>query len=136
MFYFFATERNIPIFLIVGGVFGLLETIVLLKMRSLRRIRETSGTEETTVETTELDFPHFLINWFLLCWFIAGCYWVYHIYEPNFDNPSSSHHCNYILFTFAFWLLNVFVIIVVASVLFCCSMFVCCSTCCYGVDEC
>lgn len=48
-----------------------------------------------------------LINWFMLGWFLIGSYWVYRIYEPNYD-PSLGKYCNANLYRFSFYLITGF----------------------------
>lgn len=65
-----------------------------------------------------------LINWFMLGWFMIGSYWIYRIYEPNYDK-SRGLYCNRTLYTFSFWLVSsvyivvgiIFVCILIISVL-------------------
>ena len=55
------------------------------------------------------------------CWFINACVKVYRIYEPNFIDPLARNYCNYVLFTFAFWLLNsVYIFATISLLILCC----------------
>ena len=86
-------EPNIPIFLIVGGSFSALICFIGV----LRRVRRA----ETGTHPVQS-----LITFFLCCWFITGCVWVYRIYWPDTQNPNMENFCNPVVYLFAFWLIT------------------------------
>lgn len=110
-------QRYIPVYLIVGGAFGLIKQMLSLKIGSLRSRQADLEVPDSSLNASIRS----LITSFLICWFITGCYWVYGAYEPNFKDPSSLNFCNYTLYAFSFWLLSS-VFIFVGSVIFllCC----------------
>lgn len=50
-------------------------------------------------------------------WFLIGSYWIYRIYEPNY-NPMRGPHCDIVLYTFAFWLVSSVYILLAVTVAF------------------
>ncbi|RXG61158.1 hypothetical protein Avbf_02167 [Armadillidium vulgare] len=96
-------ERFVPIYLVVGGSFGVLKN--LLNFNSRFHLALTEEEEAHLPWHKRLHFQS-LLNFFLTGWFITGCVWVYRIYEPNYTDRSSSRYCNYTLYMFAFWLVT------------------------------
>lgn len=58
-----------------------------------------------------------LIRWFDFGWLIIGSYWIYRIYEPNYDK-SRGLYCNKTLYLFSFWVVtSVYIVVGVIFVL-------------------
>lgn len=116
-FYDCPAENYIPIYLIVGGACGLLKQFLSLRVRSQQ-------SQEADLEVPDSSLTasvQSLINSFLICWFITGCYWVYHVYEPNYSDRSDPNYCSRVLFSFAFWLLtSTYIFAGAAVILLCC----------------
>ncbi|XP_077518964.1 transmembrane protein 272-like isoform X2 [Amblyomma americanum] len=100
-------EKYIPIFLVMGGVFGVLRTLldVCGKCRrpdssgeAGRNANEEQRAEERTWST--------LVNCFLFAWYVAGCVWVYRAYPPDYTNSESPEFCDRTLYLFAFGLVT------------------------------
>ncbi|XP_043278538.1 transmembrane protein 272-like [Venturia canescens] len=89
----------IPVYLLVGGGFGVFKQLLHLSARVRKRQEERD--EERMRQTPTQT----LINCFMLGWFIIGSMWVYKEYEPNYD-PSRGKYCNKTLYLFAFWLIT------------------------------
>ncbi|XP_015122193.1 uncharacterized protein LOC107044706 [Diachasma alloeum] len=89
----------IPVYLLVGGGFGVFKQLLHLSTR-VRRRQEERDEERIRQSPTQT-----LINCFMLGWFIIGSMWVYKEYEPNYD-PANGKHCNKTLYLFAFWLIT------------------------------
>ncbi|XP_011315496.1 uncharacterized protein [Fopius arisanus] len=89
----------IPVYLLVGGGFGVFKQLLHLSTRVRRR------PEERDEERIRQSPTQTLINCFMLGWFIIGSMWVYKEYEPNYD-PANGKHCNKTLYLFAFWLIT------------------------------
>ncbi|XP_063242855.1 transmembrane protein 272-like [Bacillus rossius redtenbacheri] len=89
----------IPIYLLVGGGFGILKQLLHLSTR-VRQHQEEQEEERLRQSPTQT-----LLNCFMLGWFIIGSVWVYKEYEPNYD-PSQGKYCNRTLYQFAFWLIT------------------------------
>jgi len=110
-------EPYIPVYLIVGGIFGLFKQFLTLKLRSQRSRQDDMEVSDSSFAASLQS----LINSFLLCWFITGCYWVYSAYDSDFDNPKAANYCNIVLYTFAFWLLtSTFIFFGAVILLLCC----------------
>ncbi|XP_063981993.1 uncharacterized protein LOC135165018 [Diachasmimorpha longicaudata] len=92
-------SEYIPVYLLVGGGFGVFKQ--LLHLSTLLRRRP----EERDEERIRLSPTQTLINCFMLGWLIIGSLWVYKEYEPNYD-PANGKHCNKTLYLFAFWLIT------------------------------
>uniref|UniRef100_A0A1B6CG79 Uncharacterized protein n=1 Tax=Clastoptera arizonana TaxID=38151 RepID=A0A1B6CG79_9HEMI len=106
----------IPIYLLVGGAFGVLKQ--LLHLSSKVRQRE----EEQEEERIRQSPTQTLLNCFMLGWFIIGSVWVYKEYEPNYDPSQGSKYCNRTLYLFAFWLITSVYIALGAMTLCLCSV--------------
>ncbi|XP_027143483.1 transmembrane protein 272-like [Larimichthys crocea] len=54
-----------------------------------------------------------LVSLFLFGWFIAGNVWIYSIYEPNYNETTTSTdpYCNKTLYQFAFWTITLHYIV-------------------------
>lgn len=64
-----------------------------------------------------------MLNYFLIVWFLTGCIVVYRIYEPDYDNPSSTSYCNRTVYLYAFWLMtSAFIIMAIVLSCLCCLM--------------
>ena len=48
----------------------------------------------------------YLVQFFVLVWFICGNVWVYRNYEPNYEEPENADYCKKMLYLFAFWVTN------------------------------
>ncbi|XP_055625293.1 uncharacterized protein LOC129767982 [Toxorhynchites rutilus septentrionalis] len=102
----------IPVFLLVGGGFGVLKQLLHLSTRVRSR-------EEQELERLRQSPTQTLINCFMLGWFIIGSFWIYKIYEPNYD-PSYGKYCNKSLYLFTFWLItSVYIMLGIVTVVLC-----------------
>ncbi|XP_072376404.1 transmembrane protein 272-like isoform X2 [Diabrotica undecimpunctata] len=77
----------IPVYLLVGGIFGVVKQLLHLSAR----VRQTE--EERQEENLRQSPTQTLLNCFMLGWFIIGSVWVYKEYEPNYD---SSRDINFV----------------------------------------
>ena len=91
-------QRYIPIYLIVGGVFGLLKNLSSLAHQAKNKRNDN---EEDNAKSNPFDG---LVACFLLGWFIAGNVWVFGA-EPdlNTTQTNSTFYCEPTCFYFAFW---------------------------------
>lgn len=120
-------ERFIPLFLIIGGSFGLVKNIMNLCTRA-RRQRNPNDEDEEQARPNALDS---LISCFLMAWFIAGCVWVYRIYPPQYSpGQEGNDWCNKTVYLFAFVVIN-FALAVLAFT--CCCMG--CLAACFGMQS-
>ncbi|XP_064481800.1 transmembrane protein 272-like isoform X2 [Ornithodoros turicata] len=107
-------EKNIPIYLIVGGVLMLVTLISDI-------YSTTKWRKEGYRRRPIADFLHVVFDFFTLGWFIAGCVWTFRVYVPEFDDKNSSNYCNKTLYYFAFTLVTTkLVMIVVFGCCLCC----------------
>ena len=117
-------EPFIPIYLIVGGSFGMLKTVIVLCQRAgSSRDEEEEVDEDQSMSSKFIDG---VLNLFLFTWFIAGNIWVYSHYKPNPAPPVHDplNYCDPVLYMFAFWVITVSYI-VMGAICFC--------TCCLGI---
>lgn len=105
----------IPIYLLVGGIFGILKQLLHLSTR----VRKTDAERED--EQLRQSPTQTLLNCFMLGWFIIGSVWVYKEFEPNYDpNVANGKYCNKNLYLFAFWLItSVYILLGIISVCLC-----------------
>ncbi|XP_020278421.1 uncharacterized protein LOC109852048 [Pseudomyrmex gracilis] len=89
----------IPVYLLVGGGFGVFKQLLTVSAKVRQR------PEERDEERMRQSPTQILINCFMLGWFIIGSLWVYKEYEPNYD-PALGKYCNKTLYLFAFWLIT------------------------------
>ena len=91
--------KYIPVYLVVGGIFGILKQLLHLstKVRS-RNEQELEQLRQSPTQT--------LLNCFILGWFLIGSFCIYRIYEPNYDPTQGAKYCNRTLYLFAFWLIT------------------------------
>ncbi|KAF5284579.1 hypothetical protein FQR65_LT02405 [Abscondita terminalis] len=69
----------IPIYLLVGGIFGILKQLLHLSSR----VRQSDVEREE--EQLRQSPTQTILNCFMLGWFIIGSVWVYKEFEPNYD---------------------------------------------------
>ncbi|XP_054715569.1 transmembrane protein 272-like [Uloborus diversus] len=106
-------EKFIPVYLIVGGTFGVLKNI----MGFISRWRKDENEQEQMMHRSRDS----ILNCFLFAWFITGCVWTYKVYEPEYEDQKSPFFCNKTLYLFAFWLITAtFLIIGLMSVFILC----------------
>ncbi|XKL62771.1 hypothetical protein PGB90_002604 [Kerria lacca] len=84
-------EPHIPVYMVVGGCFGLMKILCVLwgQIRSLRyerlNPRDTTRAESEEMLPTSVGtkIGCFALNTFLVVWFFFGNYWILHIYWPD-----------------------------------------------------
>lgn len=107
---------NIPIYLIVGGVFGLLKQLLYIRT-DFRRTSAGGAQAQASDCTKSLQR---MISFFLSCWFVAGCFWVYRVFRPDADEDSP-FYCDPTLYSYAFWLLtSLYIFLGAATLCLCC----------------
>ena len=109
-------EKNIPIFLIVAGITGIL--LVLLSFLQSWCYDEDKESDLSCWRVTIL-----IIMLFWSAWLVAGSFWVYSNYQPSYSkdtNEEMKRHCDKVLYLFSFWAINLiymfFVIFLIAAV--------------------
>ncbi|XP_060606648.1 transmembrane protein 272-like isoform X2 [Ruditapes philippinarum] len=115
-------ERMIPIYLIVGGSFGILKNLLSIGQRCKNRDEEDS--DEKNTKPNPVDG---IVGCFLLAWFIAGNVWVYRTHNEWSKDSSADNYCDPTLYWFAFWIVtSTYIILGVVLCLVCCGVLVCC----------
>ncbi|KAH3836050.1 transmembrane protein 272-like [Dreissena polymorpha] len=106
-------ERMIPIYLIVGGSFGIIK--ILSSIRQRCKNKDDEDRDEKNANTNLFDKT---INLFLFAWFIAGNVLIYRIHGEWSKDPTQANYCEPSLYWFAFWLTTAMYILV--GSMFCC----------------
>ncbi|XP_062514304.1 transmembrane protein 272-like isoform X2 [Corticium candelabrum] len=113
-------QKYIPIYLIVGGAFGIVRTLWTLCQKMCR-----SGEREEDEENRKMNPIEMILNCFMLAWFITGSVWIYSIYSSYNNVEGTAHYCNNTLYLYAFWITNA-TYILLGSICFCtCCLFIC-----------
>jgi hypothetical protein len=103
-------EPNIPIYLLVGGCFGMTKLMFTL-CRQIRILKDDydDDVHDASDLFTMTRMANVGLNIFLCIWFIFGNYWVLGIRMPHFQSPlhEPSNWCHETVFVFAFWQLVV-----------------------------
>ena len=103
-------EPKIPIYLLVGGCFGLLKVMSLLwrqvRARRYERLDEIYDTGEDNgdvIVSKSSKFSEAVLSLFLFVWFIVGNYWVFNVWKPNFVQllHEPSNWCDKTVYMFA-----------------------------------
>jgi hypothetical protein len=107
-------EGYIPIYLIVGGCFGVVKNLSNMAQRIKNKHEDN---DEDNARTNPFDG---ILNCFLFGWFITGNVWIYSNYgkfTTEMSDPLPVTYCDPTLYWFAFWLTTSTYII---AVLGCC----------------
>jgi len=122
-------QNFIPIYLIVGGVVGLVKIFSSLYYRW--KYWKKGNPRPETMNPSPLDG---LLNLFLLGWFIAGCVIVFGIYTPEFNDNLAANYCHYVVYWFAFIVLvmELIFLLTMGFLLCCCGCLICCCSLCGG----
>ncbi|XP_046329119.1 transmembrane protein 272-like isoform X1 [Haliotis rufescens] len=130
-------EPKLPIYLVVGGCFGILKLIFLL-WKQVRRHKEVTDLHDDEDLVTMTRMTNIALNIFLTIWFVFGHYWVVGIWKPHFSAPlhEPRNWCERTVFLFSFWQL-VICHIIIALMIAIGLMLLCCYTCvrCLLVDS-
>ncbi|XP_074651057.1 transmembrane protein 272-like isoform X2 [Tubulanus polymorphus] len=111
-------EPYIPIYLIVGGVFGVIKNLSTTAQRISNHRKKN---DDENAKSNPFDG---LISCFLLAWFIAGNVWIYRVHRTFSPDPASGNlYCHPTLYWFAFWITTATYIMLA---------FICCCMCCAG----
>ncbi|KAH3692269.1 transmembrane protein 272-like isoform X3 [Dreissena polymorpha] len=112
-------ERMIPIYLIVGGSFGIIKNLSSLLQRCMNK--DDEDRDEKNAKTNPFDAT---LNLFLFAWFIAGNVWIYRTHDEWSKDPTHANYCEPSLYWFAFWLTTAMYILMGSM---------CCCICCGGI---
>ncbi|XP_049612760.1 transmembrane protein 272 [Syngnathus scovelli] len=102
-------QRNIPVYLIVMGVFLILLVISVY----LPCTQQPKDGPPNPLYRLCLGWKVVLAV-FLVIWFVAGNVWIYSIYKPNYYKNITMHelYCEKRLYQFAFWTMTLLYILV------------------------
>lgn len=104
-------EPNIPIYLLVGGAFGLIKLLSMLwKQVRSRRYERLDDVYDPDADNGDLvmsrssKFSDIVMSLFLFIWFVCGNYWIFHLWQPNFKQllHEPSNWCDRTVYMFAF----------------------------------
>ncbi|VDI56675.1 thiamine pyrophosphokinase [Mytilus galloprovincialis] len=109
-------ERYIPIYLIVAGSVGIIANLMGLGKKAKNR-NEPEEEQQENVKGNPLDY---IINCFLLAWFIAGNVWVYRTHGHFSTHPTHTDFCHPTVYWFAFWVITSTYILIGVICLFVC----------------
>eukprot|EP00918_Siedleckia_nematoides_P099748 GHVU01218123.1.p1 GENE.GHVU01218123.1~~GHVU01218123.1.p1 ORF type:complete len:227 (+),score=7.43 GHVU01218123.1:258-938(+) len=92
-------EHYIPVYLIVGGIFGLLKLLTTLT-KLIWGVKHQNRQEPDIIQN---PFDAILVC-FLMAWFIAGCVWIFGLHKRGFNsvNPDNEEYCHPTFFWLAF----------------------------------
>ncbi|XP_033743221.1 transmembrane protein 272-like [Pecten maximus] len=104
-------EPKIPIYLLVGGCFGIVKIIMMIWNKNRKKNYERFGLEpeddmdDDAVMLRSTKFTGFILNMFLLTWFVIGNVWFYQIWTPNYEQPlhEPKNWCHEMLYTYTFY---------------------------------
>ncbi|BES93453.1 Hypothetical protein NTJ_06262 [Nesidiocoris tenuis] len=128
-------ESNIPVYMIVGGVFGSIKMFWLIwrqiRSRRFERRRERNGPDQDPLSTPS-RVADVLLTLFLITWFILGNFWIMSIYWPDFAPTlyEPNNWCHKTLYVFSLIHLIIMytiigIIILVLIVLLACQICLC-----------
>jgi len=124
-------EPFIPIYLIVGGSFGIVKMVSLVVQRVAYN-GDIFQDENTSEEERPIlwMFVDGVLNLFLFTWFVAGNIWVYSKCKPNFTPPIHQplNYCNKTVYMFAFWVITASYILL-GLICFCTCCLAMCASC-------
>lgn len=117
-------QPKIPVYLLVGGCFGLLKLLSVLwqqvKFRRYKTIDERDYDSEDATEgvivSKSSQFSEMLLCLFLFVWFLCGNFWVLGVWRPNFDQvlTDPNNWCDKTVYLFAFIQIVVTYVLLVA----------------------
>lgn len=116
--------ENIAMLLVVGGSVMLVQGVAESVVRIIGFCRKVKGDESNTTHNhPAIQIMNMILRLVTFAWLIAACVIVYRV-EPDvsFDSSTSSTYCHPVLFTFAFWLVTLILVLIgLAGVLLICS---------------
>lgn len=84
---------------VIIGFLGLIRPMLNLTTYVRRNAEARRLERQRQVQTKNIA------DWFMIGWFLIGSYWVYRIYEPNYD-PNLGAYCDAKLYFFSFWIVS------------------------------
>lgn len=120
-------EPKIPIFLIIGGISGVLKNVLLIVENVLKRHSRTLSRrfrrQKKWIVYVWRAF-NLVFNLFMLAWIITGSYWIFSSYSAVHSNDFTN--CNELLYKFGF---SIVISSYILLVLMCCCTCICAGIC-------
>ena len=120
-------EPKIPIFLIIGGISGVLKNVLLIVENVLKRHSRTLSRrfkrQKKWIIYVWRAF-NLVFNLFMLAWIITGSYWIFSSYSAVHSNDFTN--CNELLYKFGF---SIVISSYILLVLMCCCTCICAGIC-------
>lgn len=126
-------EPKIPIYLLVGGCFGMLKLMsVIWKQVRARRYERMDHMFDSDEETNDpimsrsTKFTDSILSLFLFVWFIFGNIWVFNIWKPHYKPllHEPNNWCEETVYLFAF--VQLMISYGLIALMFCCLIFLAC----------
>ena len=119
-------EPKIPIFLIVGGISGMLKNVFLIVENVLKRHSRTLSHRFKKHKWIVYVWRavNLVFNLFVLAWIICGSYWIFNLYSTVHGNDFAT--CNELLYKFGF---SIVISSYILLLLMCCCTCVCAGIC-------
>ncbi|BFZ14902.1 hypothetical protein BsWGS_17941 [Bradybaena similaris] len=126
-------EPKLPIYLVVGGCFGIIKLIFLLWKQIKRHRDDVIDLHDDEDLLTMTRMTNMALNVFLSVWFVFGHYWLIRIWKPHFQAPlhEPRNWCDETVFLFTLWQLVIChiiisIVVLTAVMLYCCYVCVKC----------
>ena len=119
-------EPLIPVYLIVGGISGILKNVLLIIENLIKRYSEqiSPRVKHTKYIVHIWRTFNLIFNLFMLAWTIAGGYWVYHIYTEV--THSEYLQCTELLYKFGFGIVtSSYILLLMTCMCVCCCAGIC-----------
>ena len=124
-------EPLIPVYLIVGGISGILKNVLLIVENLIKRYSDqiSPRIKHTKYIVHIWRTFNLIFNLFMLVWTIAGSYWVYHIYTEVTN--SEYMECTELLYKFGFGIVTSSYILLLMT----CTCVCCCAGICLKINK-
>ncbi|XP_050416672.1 transmembrane protein 272 isoform X4 [Patella vulgata] len=98
-------EPKLPIYQVVGGVFGIIKVLFLLWKQVKKHKDDVGEIHDEDDLSTMIRMTNVALNIFLTIWFAFGHYWLFSIWKPQFQAPlhEPRNWCDQTVFLFTFW---------------------------------
>lgn len=118
-------QPNIPVFLVVAGLLGILKNVFLISERLATKrltLRPPLGARRIRAAHCGWRLFNITFNLFMLSWIICGSYWVYHIYRKI--SADRFVHCNEVVYKLGFGAItsSYIILVLVVTCVCCCGL--------------
>ncbi|CAF0869710.1 unnamed protein product [Brachionus calyciflorus] len=114
-------DHKIPIWLIVYGVFGLLN-VILRTIRNCYSILKIASNELYESYKIKMQILLSIIELFMFVWFICGNVWIYSVKSKVVtENQLDPFYCHATCYYFAFWMITIkWILLGILCCCYCC----------------